>query len=68
MRDFNKTLTNDHNLGGVIHSEFLIDDFRTTLHYCHLSPLSFTGDVYTWNDKSSNTYNVKERLDHAMIN
>ena len=46
--DFNEILFDSEKQGGQPRAQSCMDKFRTTLEFCELEDLGFTGDPFTW--------------------
>ncbi|KAM6576524.1 hypothetical protein CsatB_028361 [Cannabis sativa] len=68
MGDFNEVLSNNDKIGGPIRNQHQIQAFQSTIDLCHLTPLTFEGELCTWTNKCQGAGNVKERLDYGFCN
>uniref|UniRef100_A0A803PXR5 Reverse transcriptase domain-containing protein n=1 Tax=Cannabis sativa TaxID=3483 RepID=A0A803PXR5_CANSA len=68
MGDFNEVLSNNDKIGGPIRNQHQIQAFKSTIDLCHLTPLTFEGELCTWTNKCQGAGNVKERLDYGFCN
>jgi hypothetical protein len=66
--DFNMILSSHEKYGGNPMDNKLTTLFRNTLNHCDLQDLGYTGDIFTWNNKQSETQLIKERLDRFLAN
>ncbi|KAK2662512.1 hypothetical protein Ddye_001086 [Dipteronia dyeriana] len=64
--DFNEILADSEKCEGLPRPRTLIENFRAVLDDCDLQDLGFTGSVYTWSNKKTDTDLVQERLDRCV--
>ncbi|TXG67205.1 hypothetical protein EZV62_008480 [Acer yangbiense] len=64
--DFNELFSMKEKLGGSEKAIRDIIQFRQAVEDCDLIYLSFSGPMYTWNNKREGRENIQERLDRAI--
>ncbi|KAK0599131.1 hypothetical protein LWI29_002648 [Acer saccharum] len=55
-------------MGGNSRSESLMEAFRSTLDFCGLRDLGFSGPKFTWSNRRVRAQSVIERLDRCVCN
>ena len=68
IRDYNEILSSEEKEGRLPRPEHLMQNFWSTLLYCGLIDLGFTGNMFTWENGREGDAFVQERLDRACAN
>ena len=66
--DFNEILRLYKKLGGKIHQDYQMKDFRRALKASELRDLGFAGPSFTWSNHQDGSQLIQEHLDRYVSN
>uniref|UniRef100_A0A2N9I0P4 Reverse transcriptase domain-containing protein n=1 Tax=Fagus sylvatica TaxID=28930 RepID=A0A2N9I0P4_FAGSY len=64
--DYNELTSIDEKVGGIIHSERQMQDFRDAIDSCGFIDLGFVGEPFTWCNNRLGSATIWERLDRGL--
>ena len=68
IRDFNEILRNSEKDGGASRPKQQMARFNNVINSCGLIEVDFIGPKFTWIYHRSDGYQIRERLDRALVN
>ncbi|GMI96865.1 hypothetical protein HRI_003355800 [Hibiscus trionum] len=68
LGDFNEILSLEEKQGGLLRSDWQMNNFRNALLDCNLDNLGYRGAWFTWEWGRHASNNIRERLDRGVAN